>query len=101
MFETVLADLFRFSFPLAVGLVSLIFYVKKQKSGLLVISAAFFMSAVEAILFGTTIIEYLMDTANWDHYWYALYVSWVGLAFSITFTILMIVGLSVLYREMT
>jgi hypothetical protein len=99
MYETILQDLIRLAFPLAVGLVSLIFYFEKKKSGMLVIAVAFFLSAVTSILFGSTMHQYLFDSGL-GAYAYGLYLTIFGFVFEIAFTILMTIGLFMLHREM-
>jgi putative Mn2+ efflux pump MntP len=97
---TILQDLIGLAFPLAVGLVSLIFYLQKKKSGMLVIAIAFFLSALMRILFGATMLQYFFSSGL-GTYAYGLYVTIFGLGFQIAFTILMVIGLYMLYREMT
>jgi hypothetical protein len=83
-----------------VGIVSLIFYVKKKKFGMLVIAIAFFLNAVGMhILLGSTMFEYLHNS-GWEAYRYALYSGIVGFGFLIVFTILIVIGLFMLYKEM-
>jgi hypothetical protein len=99
MFEYILWDLIRFAFPFAVGVVSLIFYAKKKLSGMLVIAVAFFLNAIVTdILFGSTLHLYLFDSGL-GAYAYG-YLAIFGFVFEITFTILIVIGLFTLYRQM-
>ena len=96
---TILQDLIGLSFSLAVGLVSLIFYLQKKKSGMLVIAIAFFLEVLSRILFGATMLQYFFNSGL-GTYAYALYAAIFGLSFQIAFTILMVIGLFMLYKEM-
>jgi hypothetical protein len=100
MYETILQDLIGLAFPLAVGLVSLIFYLQKRKSGMLVIAIAFFLEALRRVLFGATMLQYFFNSGL-GTYAYGLYTTIFGLSFSVVFTILMVIGLFMLYKEMT
>jgi hypothetical protein len=110
VYETILQDLIGLAFPLAVGLVALIFYLQKKKSGMLVIAIAFFLEALRRILFGATMTQYFLnrglDGTNEPlinisgSYAYGLYILLVGFPFQIAFTILMVIGLFQLYKEM-
>ena len=99
MFETILTDLIGLSFSLVVGLVSLIFYLQKRKSGMLVIAIAFFLLALSRILFGAPMVQYFFNSGLGPNA-YAWYVFLVGFPFQITFTILMVIGLFLLHKEM-
>ena len=99
MYETILQDLIGLTFPLAVGLVSLIFYLQKKKSGMLVIAIAFFLGALQRILFGATMLQYFFSSGL-GTYAYSLYAAIFGWSFQIAFTILMVIGLFMLYKEM-
>ena len=96
---TIVQDLIGLAFPLAIGLVSLIFYLQKKKSGMLVIAIAFFLGALQRILFGATMVHYFMNSglSTSAYGWYVLVF---GLGSQIVFTILMIIGLFMLYKEM-
>ena len=100
LIEYIFYDLFRFSFPFMIGLVSLIFYLNKKKSGMLIIAVAFFIDSIQTIVFGSSATAYLFEQGLTE-YNYAWYATVFGLGFTITFTILMLVGIAVLYKEMT
>ena len=100
MYETILRDLIWLAFPLAVGLVALIFYLQKKKSGMLVIAIAFFLETVRNILFGATMFQYFMDHSDLGPSAYAWYTFVFGFSSQIAFTVLMVMGLLMLYREM-
>jgi hypothetical protein len=99
MYETILQDLIGLAFPLAVGLVSLIFYLQKRKSGMLIIAIAFFLECLRHVLFGATMLQYFFNSGQ-GTYAYGLYILVVGFPFQIAFTILVVVGLFMLYKEM-
>jgi hypothetical protein len=99
VFETILQDLIGLAFPLAVGLVSLIFYLQKRKTGMLVIAIAFFIEAVRHILFGATMLQYFANSGL-GTYAYGWYILLAGFPLEIAFTILMVLGLFTLYKEM-
>jgi hypothetical protein len=99
MYETILTDLIGLSFSLVIGLVSLIFYLQKKKAGMLVIAIAFFLSVATSVLFGSTMHLYLFDSGL-GAYDYGLYVTIVGFPMQIAFTILMIIRLFMLHKEM-
>jgi hypothetical protein len=97
--EYILTDLIRLAFPLAVGLLSMIFYIKKKKTGMLLIAVAFFLSAFLTILFGATMIQYLFTT-GWNPYTYAFYSLVFGFGFEAASAILMVIGLYLLYKDL-
>ncbi len=99
VYETILQDLIGLAFPLAVGLVSLVFYFQKRKSGMLVIAIAFFLLTLNRILFGATMVQYFFNSGLGSSA-YGVYILVVGFPFQFAFTILMVVGLFLLYREM-
>lgn len=99
VYEAILQDLIGLVFPLAVGLVSLIFYLQKRKSGMLLIAIAFFLECLRRILFGATMLQYFLDSGM-GTYAYGLYNTIFGLSFSVAFTVLMVIGLFMLYKEM-
>jgi putative Mn2+ efflux pump MntP len=100
LYETILWDLIGFFFSLAVGVPSLIFYIKSKKSGLLVIAIAFFIDAlVTRILFGQTMIQYLFNRGV-GLYELGLPMTIIGFSVQIAFTILMVIGLFMLYKEL-
>ncbi|HJX02412.1 MAG TPA: hypothetical protein VJ439_00975 [Candidatus Bathyarchaeia archaeon] len=92
-------DLIRCSFPLAIGLIALAFYNNKRKSGFLMISVAFFVNAISAVLLGSTVAHYLLENEGFEAYSYSLYCSVLGFGFAIIFTILVAIGLFMLYKE--
>jgi hypothetical protein len=96
---TIVQDLIGVAFPLAIGLVSLIFYLQKKKSGMLVIAIAFFLLALSRILFGATMVQYFLNSGL-GSYAYGVYILVVGFPFQFAFTILMVIGLFMLYRDM-
>jgi len=96
---TILQDLIGLVFPLAIGLVSLVFYLQKRKSGMLVIAVAFFLLALSRILFGATMVQYFFNSGL-GSYAYGVYILVVGFPFQFAFTILMVIGLFLLYKEM-
>lgn len=57
LFTTILFDSVVFSLASAVGLVSLVFYFSKKKTGLLMIAIAFLLSAFPGVFNGATITE--------------------------------------------
>ncbi len=99
MYETILQDLIGLAFPLTVGLGSLIFYFQKRKSGMLVIAIAFFLLTLSRVLFGATMVQYFFDSGLGSNA-YAWYVFLVGFPFQIAFTMLMVIGLFLLHKEM-
>jgi hypothetical protein len=99
VYETILQDLIGLAFPLAVGLVSVIFYLQKKKSGMLVIAVAFFLLVLNRLLLGATMVQYFFNSGLGSNA-YAWYVFLVGFPFQFAFTILMVIGLFLLYKEM-
>ncbi len=101
---TILSDLVTFSFPFVMGLAALIFYLKgkpeRKPIGMLLIAVAFFLRACLLILLGSSVISYLFEQGI-SHYDYAVFSSIVGLISSSVFTILIILGLYLLYQELT
>ncbi len=101
---TILSDLVTFSFTFVVGLAALIFYLKgkpeRKLTGMLLIAVAFFLRACLLILLGSSVISYLLEQGI-SHYDYAVFSSIVGLISSSIFIVLMILGLYLLYQELT
>jgi biotin transporter BioY len=98
---TVLIDLVRLAFPLVVALISLIFYLNKKKTGLLLIAVAFFLDAVSVVFLGATALQYLVGIWGSNTWLYGFYQTFVGFFFSVAFTILVVFGIYYVYKEMT
>ena len=65
---------------------------------MLLMAIAFFLNVITGILFGSAIHEYLFET-GWSSYDYGLF-NLIGFGLQIVFTILMVVGLYLLHKEM-
>ena len=98
MCETILLDLLGLAFPLVVVLASLILYTRIRKSGMLIIAIAFILEACEQILFGATVNQYYAESGL-GLYTLGLYIFIGNILFQIAFTILMVIGLYMLYKE--
>ena len=66
---------------------------------MLIIAIAFFIDSIQTIVWGSSVTAYLFEQGLTE-YNYAWYTTVFGLGFTVTFTVLMLVGLAVLYKEM-